>query len=481
MLYLMRLLQSTLIFVSLFLCISCEKIDTSTQEEIKQLIRTHSIPLYFQKDSITNFLLANRIALDSLLRDKHIIGLGESTHGTHESTVLNCEIIKYLVQFKNCKAICMESYYLPSVVANDYILGRISHDDPSIVQAGTVKSAQPFKQLLEWLRQYNKSALRKVQIYGICFGGYSSLAPIVLNFIQRYDSSYYSAIANNYKQLYDFALAPVSTKNITLTYAQDWSEETPLDSIRQWTTTTQRVYSHLCLNKNTYYQKADTFTANAAIRAAKMIAQDFARPDVRDKEQDNLWTGLARKVGFSAYSRNKNIGLVYKYKDSCWAANTKEIAKELSADEKLVVWAHNAHIGRIISFNETKRLGYYLDVEYGNQYIPIGHIFYEGMFLALNEHGYSKQFHTQTPPNNSIEDIFYSALPTNPSFAVAFNTTRATQIVRHSPKLYIRAIGGIFTPTAQEFVEERPLNQFDALIYLRKTTPQKTFTMKFAP
>ena len=389
-----RLLQLALISMLFFLCITCDTIDAPTQAEIKQFVQKYSLSLHFREDSVSNHFLNNKLVYDSLFGDKRIIGLGESTHGTHESSVINCEIIKYLVQYKNCKAICMEGYYFHSVVANDYILNRIPHNDPSIVQAGCVKPVQPFKELLEWLRQYNKSTLHKVQIFGVCFGGYSSLAPIVLNFIQQYDSSYYTVIANTYNQLQDITLAPVSTKSVAFTYTQDWSEEIAIDSLRQWTSITHKVYDHLSLNKHIYYQKADKHTVDVTIFAAKMIAQDFARPDMRDKKYDNLGENLMRKLGLSTYIRSKNIGLVYKYKDSCWATNTKEIIKELPIDERIVIWAHNNHIGRIITPNETKRLGYYLGMEFGNQYYPVGHIFYKGVFQALDENGYSKQFHT---------------------------------------------------------------------------------------
>ncbi|WP_299769569.1 erythromycin esterase family protein [uncultured Dokdonia sp.] len=106
--------------------------------------------------------------LDTVLNDIRIVGYGEDTHGTAEFTLLAKELMEYLSKQYNFKALIIETGFGEGQYLNDYIQGRrddlktILEDHNSTWRYKT----KEFYQLMNWLKAYNSNTADKIHLYG---------------------------------------------------------------------------------------------------------------------------------------------------------------------------------------------------------------------------------------------------------------------------------------------------------------------------
>lgn len=478
-LFLMRLTMVILsIAVSSICCTGCVP-NQEEQANAAAWVQHHQTP--FGRIQSDTTIFSYSLHYDSIFsKDIKVLGLGEATHGTHESSVMNCEIIKYMVLYKNCKAICMEAHSPYVLVANDYILGRIANTDLQILKTAFIKPSQPFKELLEWLRAYNNtSTTNKVQIYGVCYGAPDDAAHYVLDFLKKNDSSFYNVIGKEYRRVCNQRIK-TDTAHLASRVFSEWSVDIPLDSIQHWRLISRQVYTHLLKNRDIYHP-IDSYTTEVAICSAKYLMQNFHRPYMRDKQYRSFWGSLLQTIGFPQYEQNRSFNLNYYYKDSTWAANAIDIVQRLQPDQTAVIWAHNLHVGRIITAR-THRMGAYLNGQFGKKYQALGYYFGAGTFVSADaEDRQVKFFSANSAPIGSLEHIFSAALPPNTTgMILQTNSTPLPQFFSSSILSRVGArIASVSEPT--KFVQSNPFQEFDVLVYFRETTAEKRFSGKFAP
>jgi erythromycin esterase len=91
---------------------------------------------------------------------------------------------------------------------------------------------------------------------------------------------------------------------------------------------------------------------------------------------------------------------VGKYvRDEAMANNVTWILEQ-NPGAKIVLWAHNAHIAR-----KPGAMGYFLDEEYGDDYLPIAFAANGGSYTAISEDGLGTH-ELQEPPEDSVERAF---------------------------------------------------------------------------
>lgn len=104
-------------------------------------------------------------------KEKRIIGIGESTHNSHQEQTFSYNLIKELVQSYGFNTLLIEAPSVSAEVLNTYInnvdttnLKRILFNTQYLFFNWKTNE---FAQLLDWLREYNKTAFTKTQIIGI--------------------------------------------------------------------------------------------------------------------------------------------------------------------------------------------------------------------------------------------------------------------------------------------------------------------------
>ncbi|NBC24364.1 MAG: hypothetical protein GVX78_01965 [Bacteroidetes bacterium] len=87
---------------------------------------------------------------------KKIIGLGESTHGTKEFTIIRSDIVKTLIETYDYRVFVLEAEYLPCAKINEYL--RRGQGDPQALLQDVLLWPwinKDFLELIHWMRNYN--------------------------------------------------------------------------------------------------------------------------------------------------------------------------------------------------------------------------------------------------------------------------------------------------------------------------------------
>jgi erythromycin esterase len=84
-----------------------------------------------------------------------IVGLGESTHGTKEFTLIRAEVVKELIQHHGFRVFVLEAEYIICSRINDYVLTGKGDPESSLKKLTWPWIHKDFLELIHWIRNYN--------------------------------------------------------------------------------------------------------------------------------------------------------------------------------------------------------------------------------------------------------------------------------------------------------------------------------------
>ena len=436
----------TLFFFSILILSVCSErqdVDTSQEQETMKMFRRQVRSI--NVSTIGSFLLSSNQYFDTLIHNNQIVGLGESTHGTHESSVINCTIIKYLIKYKNCKTLCIEGDYSSGQALNQYVLGETEKSQQLLSSFARTQPDEPFRQVIEWIKEYNTQCRpqERVQVFGLGFYGHNIAATHVFEFLKHYDSLYYTSISSKYH-----------------VFTQQWDfnfNSTSSDSLKNWTQIAKEIQHHLQAQKNNYSRVVSLDTVEKIIHYSDIVVQNIARPLEK------------------SFSDNITFRFFDKYRDSCLNVNAQWVIDNYSSQKCAAIWAHNGHIAKRVEGSDTKssvsysRLGKYLEEKYSDRYFAIGQTFFEGKIRVMNDQG-KDVIDSERPPEQSIE--FMLEKIQIPSFVIDIRKNKK-DLQFFNQYLPMRMVGIKKTVNHREFSMTNIVQEFDALIFLNKTTAQK--------
>jgi erythromycin esterase len=141
---------------------------------------------------------------------------------------------------------------------------------------------------------------------------------------------------------------------------------------------------------------------------------------------------------------------------------------------RLVVWAHNGHVGRIGQGN-FRAMGSYLSDWYGKDYVPVGFAVNRGEYTAIG--GGSLGRHPLSPGEpGSYEYVF--ARSEIPRFILDLRMARAGDPASgwlRTP-MQLRSIGAMAMDSAHQFAPATLGDVFDLLVFLEQTTATRSVT-----
>ena len=148
-------------------------------------------------------------------------------------------------------------------------------------------------------------------------------------------------------------------------------------------------------------------------------------------------------------------------RDAAMADNVAWLAEQYPG-ERIVLWAHNAHISRMPGM-----MGAYLDDQFGEGYLPIGFATAAGEYYAIGEGG--RRVHDlKEPPADSFEACFAAA--TVPDFILDLREADAEDAVSAWLK-ETRPFRGIGATAWDEQFSDTPLSAYyDLIVFIEETT-----------
>ncbi len=408
---------------------------------------TAEIQDYFQRHSV---VLDSAEDLDPLLErvgDVRIVLLGEASHGTSEYYRWRAEISKRLITEKGFNIIVVEGDWPSCYEVNRYIKGLPGAPATANEALGHFKrwptwmwSNHEILDFVEWLKLHNdQNESRPAGFYGMDIYAMPDSINAVLDYVRESLPEDAESFAEKYRLLSVFRDDPQSYARYTVQTSRDAAEQT------------RNALARLHEARERLEEKDSKAFFNAeqnalAVKSAEKHYRAMAVPEL------NSW--------------NKRV----EHMDM----TVRRLLEYHGQDAKVVVWAHNTHIGDARATAMTrqgmKNIGQLSREHFGlDEVVAVGFGTYEGAVIAGTRWGAPSQ-EMKVPPamENSVEEIMNRL--EHDCFMILFDRDNIPPALRrplgHRAKGVVydfRRETGNYVPTIM------PL-RYDAFIFIRSTS-----------
>lgn len=414
--------------------------------EARELIRHAAQPIQGAKSDYTDLMRA--------IGDASVVLLGEATHGTHEFYRERARITQQLILEKGFSAIAVEADWPDSYNINRYIRGNGAVNSATSALDGFKRFPtwmwrnHDVLQFIEWLHGYNQEQPenRRVGFYGLDLYSLFTSINSVIEYLGRIDP----AAAEEAKKRYAcFDRFERDLQDYGFMSAYGLSQSCEEDVIRQLMELRQHAWD---------YAHRDGQIAEEAFFNAEMNAR------------------LARNA--EKYYRTMFQGRVnsWNLRDTHMFETLNSLINHLSQhrEAKVVVWAHNSHIGNAAATDMGNmgefNIGQLARQQFQHMAFLVGFSTDTGTVTAAsNWDAPAERKRVRPALPHSYEHLFHQA--GIPNYMLVLRNDRALSETLRPSRLE-RAIGVIYQPATERqshyFKASLP-EQFDAVIHLDET------------
>jgi erythromycin esterase-like protein len=382
--------------------------------------------------------------------------LGEASHGTHEFYRERAAITKRLITEQGFAAVAVEADWPDASRVNRYVRG-FSDDAHAVDALGDFKRFPPWMwrntdvvDFVEWLRQHNDAlppSAPKAGFYGLDLYSLHASMEAVLRYLEKVDPSAAPRVRERYACFDHFG-----------------------DDVRRYGMLTMAGVAEPCR------EEVITVLLDLQRRAAAYAERDgrIARDEFFDAEQN------ARLVkNAEAYYRSMFLSDV-----SSWNLRDRHMVETLEAlvaylerrdgrPAKVVVWAHNSHLGDARATEMGQRgelnVGQLVRQRHGSSALLVGFSTHHGTVTAAsNWDGPAERKRVRPALTGSYEATFHETNITR--FLLRCRDGEAAEALS-DPRLE-RAIGVIYRPDTERYshyFHARLSEQFDAVLHFDET------------
>lgn len=399
-------------------------------------------------------------ALEQLIGDARIVLIGEASHGTHEFYAARAAITRWLIRQKGFCAVAAEADWPDSYRVNRFVRGL--GDDRSADQALSGFERFPawmwrnvvVRDFVDWLRRCNTEFAdrsgRPAGFYGLDLYSMHRSMSEVIAYLDKVDPRAAGRARERYACFDHVASAEDG---------QEYGYAAAFGAGR--TCERQAIEQLLDMQRNA----ADIANQDGLLGEDEAFYAEQNAQAVRDAEE---------------YYRTMFGGRV-----SSWNLRDEHMARTLSAlldhldrdgakDSKIVVWAHNSHVGDArateVGRDGQLTLGQLVRERYGRECRLIGFSTYAGTVTAASKWGGVAQRKAVRPAlSGSVEELLHAVGGT--SFFVSPLLTRQAAEPLSVARLS-RAIGVIYRPETERqshYYHVRAADQYDAMIHIDRT------------
>ncbi len=298
--------------------------------------------------------------LQQMVGNATIVGLGEATHGTHEFFAVKSRILEFLVERMGFNTFALENGWSASQPMARYVAtGQGNASDWLAQDFYGAWRTQEFLDVFEALRQYNAdpSHTTQVEFAGIdSWNVTQSAFDAVTAFLQTVDPPEVANVQSLYA-----GFRPPNPSPTFVDY--DGFSALPQKTKLQHQAGAQQVYDLLSTREAAYESRSSKSAFQTALQSARVILQ-YTTLGVLIPAGGTLFTSA------SAYTK----------RDQFMADNVEWLHDQGIANARIVLWAHNVHIGRL---SASASMGTFLSRQYQDGYRPVGLSFYQGSYTVL--------------------------------------------------------------------------------------------------
>ncbi len=282
-----------------------------------------------------------------------VVGLGEANHGTSEFFRFKHRMIEYLVLNYGFRTVAIESGFAACERLNAYVLGEpVDLLDALYGQQYTIWVTQEMVETIRWIRQFNAGRARDDQVEFVGFDTRDNgvAQKRISTFLERYQPALFAEIAS---VLDAVTLTGFGSRDDALVHAGE------LD----------RVLASMVRSEADLRFRAGDTTYENALQALRVLRQavSYASAETVRQASDSRDRGMAENIA--------------------WRMRR-------SPDRKIIIWAHNGHVG--VGANgvpDGRSLGFWLRERLGERYLALGFTFGHGTFRAYGEQDGTTSYH----------------------------------------------------------------------------------------
>jgi len=392
---------------------------------------------------------------DPLLKrvgDARIVLIGEASHGTHEFYRLRAQITKRLIAEKGFSAVAVEADWPDAYRVNQFVRAQSRDEDAVDALAGFERFPAwmwrnaDVLDFVGWLRNYNDHHHPKqVGFYGLDLYSLHASIRAVLDFLDKVDPEAARRARYRYSCFETFG---EDTQAYGYAASFGLSKSCENEAVTQWMEMRRRA-------------------ADLSHRDGRAFPDEFffAEQNARlVKNAEEYYRSMFRQRISS-----------WNLRDTHMAETLDALVQHLGAkDAKVVVWAHNSHLGDARATEQGQggelNLGQLVRQRYGKQAVLVGFSTYTGTVTAASE--------WDSPPERkfvrpalvgSYELLFHQS--GIPNFLLLLDADHPATSFLRQPRLE-RAIGVIYLPQSERvshyFHAQLP-DQFDAILHYDET------------
>jgi erythromycin esterase-like protein len=398
-------------------------------------------------------------ALLAMVGDARFVLIGEASHGTYDFYHERAEITKRLIAEKGFGAVCIEGDWPDAHRVDCYVRGRSSDRSSSDALTGFHRFPtwlwrnEVVRDFVAWLREHNaaQTAPSHAGFYGLDLYSMFGSIHAILAYLDRIDPAAAGRARRRYACFEHFN---EDSQTYGYATAANLAEPCEQDAVRQL----------------------------VDLRAR---ALEYASRDGRQAEDDFFSAEQNARLVLNAEQYYRSM---FRGRASSWNLRDRHMADTLDAIErhlgstgrtpKVVVWAHNSHLGDARYTDMRHRgelnLGQIIRERHGDAVRLIGFSTSTGTVTAAHDWDEpGRQMRVRPPLAGSYETLFARIAETRgvPRYLLLLREPNEATRALENAQLQ-RAIGVIYRPETERishYYEAQLPRQFDAMIHLDET------------
>jgi erythromycin esterase-like protein len=384
--------------------------------------------------------------------DARFVLIGEASHGTHEFYRLRAQITKRLIGEKGFTAVAVEADWPDAYRVNQFVRGEGEDRDAIDALAGFQRFPAwmwrnaDVLDFVGWLRNYNDGHhLQRTGFYGLDLYSMHASIRAVLDFLDKVDPEAARRARYRYGCFEHFG---EDTQAYGYAASFGLARSCENEAVSQWVEMRRRA-------------------TELSRRGARVFPDEFffAEQNARlVKNAEEYYRSM-----FRARVSSWNL------RDTHMAETLDALVQHLGAkDAKIVVWAHNSHLGDARATEQGHggelNLGQLVRQRYGKEAVLVGFSTNTGTVTAASGwDGPAERKVLRPSIPGSYESVFHQT--GMPNFLLLFDKGQEVTSLLRQPRLE-RAIGVIYLPQSERlshyFHAQLP-DQFDAILHFDET------------
>lgn len=418
-----------------------KEISPSNQEKtVTELIEQAAEP--FDKREGADFTsLLERVG------DAKVVLIGEASHGTSEFYRLREQLTRELIQKKGFNIVSLEADWPDAAHIDRYVRETnisLPEEEPFTRFPTWMWSNGEVLSFVKWLKDHNenKSENEKVGVFGLDFYSMFSSVKAIVDYLEDIDSDLAETARNRYGCLSPYEGNPASYGAAAMSDQYKNCEKDVTEMLSKILSERADIAEN---NGGRYFD---------AIQNARLVKN-------AEKYYRSMYLGAQSS---------------WNLRDSHMYDTLKSLMEHKGSDAKVVVWAHNSHIGNAQATEMGARgehnIGQLAKEDLGDKAYNIGFGTDHGTVAAAHNWGDEMNIMDVRPtPKESIEFLMHQAKPNN--FLLPLHKQGHEDLTERLEESRLeRAIGVIYRPKTEmqsHYFQASLSNQFDEYIWVDET------------